>query len=174
MNGIRARISAARSSCFRSSPVKSVPACEASSPFRETCTTPSTSPPERTTGTDMIFWIGICSWLRSSSSPASSLTASNRLRCFTRVKAFDRSGVRVAAVRAATADPVSGSTPADRSSGGKINRRLPFSNLSSATSLRRTCRACASFKQTRSELGDSETILSKSLTLALAVLAAKA
>lgn len=93
-----------------------------------------------------------------------SLTASKRLTCFTRKKLFDKSGVRVAAVRAATADPVSGSTPADRSSAGKMNRKLPFSNLSSAISLRRTRRSCPSFTHTRSTLGESDNMLSNSPT----------
>jgi len=79
--------------------------------------------------------------------------------------------VRVAAVRAATADPLSGNTPADRNSGGKMNRRLPFSDLSSATSPRCTRKIWASFAQTRSGLGDAGIMLSKSLTTALAAVA---
>src|SRR4029077_17954476 len=43
---------------------------------------------------------------------------------------------------------------------------------SSATSLRRTPRIWASFRQTLSELGDCDSMLSNSLTLALAALAA--
>src|SRR3984893_19303940 len=80
----------------------------------------------------------------------------------------------VTRIRSPTAEPVRERTPADRSSGGKINRKLPLSNLSSATSLRRTPRIWASFKQTLSELGDSESMLSNSLTPAAAALAALA
>src|ERR1035438_2589949 len=43
-----------------------------------------------------------------------------------------------------------------------MKRRLPFSNLSNATSLRRTFRIRASFRHTRSELGDSESMASRS------------
>src|ERR1700692_3304468 len=62
--------------------------------------------------------MGNCSWLRSSTS-APTFTASNRAACFTRMKAFESNGARVEAVRAATADPLSGRTPADRGSGGE-------------------------------------------------------
>src|SRR5271169_4239472 len=45
-----------------------------------------------------------------------------------------------------------------------MKRRLPFSIRNSAISLRRTCRVCASFTHTCSELTDSESMASSSPT----------
>src|SRR6266850_824960 len=106
--------------------------------------------------------MGICSeaWF---SSLAPNFTDSNRLTCFTRAKEFESSDVPVAAVRAATAELDTGITPAARSSGGKTNRRLPFSSRNTATSFRATFRIWASFVLTRSGLGDSASIFSSSL-----------
>src|SRR5882762_7262130 len=118
--------------------------------------------------------MGICSelWLFST---ALSFTVSNRLACFTREKELESRDVPVATVRAATAELDIGITPAARSSGGKTNRRLPFSTRSTATSLRDTFRIWASFELTLSGLGDSVSIFSSSLrplTLFLASFAA--
>src|SRR5882762_11136394 len=118
--------------------------------------------------------MGSCSerWL---SSGAPSFTVSNRLACFTRAKELESRDVPVDTVRAATAELDIGITPAARSSGGKTNRRLPFSTRSTATSLRDTFRIWASFELTLSGLGDSISIFSSSLrplTLFLASFAA--
>src|SRR3977135_4083149 len=118
--------------------------------------------------------MGICSEPRVSSG-APSLTVSNRLACVTRAKELESRDVPVDTVRAATAELDIGIMPAARNSGGKTNRRLPFSTRSIATSLRDTFRIWASFELTLSGLGDSASIFSSSLrplTLFLASFAA--
>jgi hypothetical protein len=84
---------------------------------------------------------------------------------------LESSDVPVDTVRAATAELDIGIMPAARSSGGKTNRRLPFSTRSIATSFRDTFRIWASFELTLSGLGDSASIFSKSLSALMLFLA---